>query len=108
MVAAIVVPDAIISDASEAVLVSAGIMKNAAGVYGLLAILAIWIGPFVQIGVQYLLLKLTAGICEMFGTKKMVGLMKNFSTAMGLTLAMTGTVCLILVISTICFMKGVS
>lgn len=98
----------ILSDASEAVLVSAGMMKNAAGIYGLLTMIALWIGPFLQIGVQYLMLKITSGICEMFGTKKMVGLMKNFSTAMGLTLAMTGTVCLILVISTICFMKGVS
>ena len=98
----------ILSDASEAVLVSAGMMKNAAGIYGLLTMIALWIGPFLQIGVQYLMLKITSGICEMFGTKKMVGLMKDFSTAMGLTLAMTGTVCLILVISTICFMKGVS
>ena len=98
----------ILSDASEAVLVSAGMMKNAAGIYGLLTMIAIWIVPFLQIGVQYLMLKITSGICEMFGTPKMVGLMKNFSTAMGLTLAMTGTVCLILVISTICFMKGVS
>ena len=98
----------ILSDASEAVLVSAGMMKNAAGIYGLLTMTALWIGPFLQIGIQYLMLKITSGICEMFGSKKMVGLMKDFSTAMGLTLAMTGTVCLILVISTICFMKGVS
>lgn len=97
----------IVSDASEAVLVSAGIMKNAAGVYGLLAILAIWIGPFVQIGVQYLLLKLTAGICEMFAVKPMSELIKDYSAAMGLVLAMTGAECLLLLISTICFMKGV-
>lgn len=98
----------ILSDASEAVLVSAGLMKNAAGIYGLLTMLALWIGPFLQTGIQYLMLKVTAGICEIFGSKKMVGLMKEFSSAMGLVLAMTSTVCLIFVISTICFMKGVS
>ena len=96
----------ILSDASEAVLVSAGIMKNAAGVYGLLAVIAMWIGPFLQIGVQYVMLKATSGITEMFGTKNMAGLIKDFSTAMGLVLAMTGAVCLIVLISTICFMKG--
>ena len=96
----------ILSDASEAVLVSVGIMKNVAGVYGLLAIIAMWIGPFFQIGVQYLILKVTSGIIEMFGTKSMAGLTKDFSTAMGLVLAMTGTVCLIFLISTICYMKG--
>lgn len=98
----------IISDASEAVLVSAGLMKNAAGIYGLLTMIALWIGPFLQIGIQYLMLKVTTGICGMFGSKKMVGLMKDFSSAMGLVLAMTCAVCLIFIISTICFMKGVS
>jgi len=89
-------------------LVSAGLMKNAAGIYGLLTMIALWIGPFLQIGIQYLMLKVTTGICGMFGSKKMVGLMKDFSSAMGLVLAMTCAVCLIFIISTICFMKGVS
>lgn len=96
----------ILSDASEAVLVSAGIMKNAVGVYGLLVVIALWIGPFLQMGIQYLMLKVTSGITEMFGTKEMAGLVKDFSDAMGMILAMTGTVCLIFLISTICFMKG--
>lgn len=98
----------ILSDASEAVLVSAGIMKNAAGIYGLLTVIAIWIGPFLRIGVQYLMLKVTSGISEMFGTKNMTEIMKDFSCAMGFLLAMTGAVCMIFIISTICFMKGVS
>lgn len=98
----------IISDASEAVLVSAGFMKNAAGIYGLLAIISIWIGPFLQIGIQYILLKVTSGICEMFAAKQISGLIKDFSSAMGLVLAMTGSVCLMFLISTICFMKGVA
>ena len=97
----------ILSDASEAVLVSAGLMKNAAGIYGLLTIIALWIGPFLQIGVQYLMLNITSGICEIFGTKQMTEIIKDFSSAMGLLLAMTGAVCMIFVISTICFMKGV-
>jgi len=97
----------ILSDASEAVIVSAGLMKNAVGVYGLLAIAAIWIAPFLKIGVQYLMLKITGGICEIFGVKRMSGLIQAFSIAMGLLLAMTGAVCIFLLISTVCFMKGV-
>ncbi len=96
----------ILSDASEAVLVGAGTMKNAAGVYGLIAILAIWIGPFLRIGVQYLFVKFTAAVCQIWGTKQTVSLVQDFSGSMGLVLAMTGTVCTMLVISTICFMKG--
>ena len=98
----------ILSDASEAVLVSAGVMKNTAGVYGILAIIAICVGPFLRIGVQYLMLKLTAAVCSVFGTKRSSELIADFSGGMGMILAMTGTVCLLQLISTVCFMKGVA
>lgn len=98
----------IISDASEAILVGAGVVKSAVGVYGLITLLAIWIGPFMRIGVQYLLLKVTAGVCGVFGTKQASGLVQDFSAAMGFLLAMTGAMCLLLLISTVCFMKGVA
>ena len=97
----------ILSDASEAVLVSAGLAKNAAGIYGILAILAVFLRPFLRIGVHYLILKSTAAICAIFGTKRMTELIGDFSTAMGLLLAMTGASCLLLLISTVCFLKGV-
>lgn len=97
----------ILSDASEAVLVSADLVRNAAGIYGLLAVIALWVGPFLQIGVQYLMLKITSGICGIFGTKAMTGLIGDFTTAMGLLLAITAAMCLIFMISTVCFMKGV-
>ena len=97
----------ILAETSEAVLVSAGFMKNAAGIYGLLAILAIFIEPFTKIGVHYLLLKITAAACSVLGTKEVTGIVDDFSTSMGLLLAMTGAVCLLLLFSTVCFMKGV-
>ena len=96
----------ILSDASEAVIIGAGVMKNAVGVYGLLAVTAIWITPFLQIGSIYLLLKLTAIVCSVFGVKESSDLIEDFSGAMGLLLGMTGTVSLLILISTICFMKG--
>ncbi len=96
----------ILSDASEAVVLGAGVMKNAVGVYGLLAVAAIWITPFLQIGAQFLLLKLTAVLCGVFGVKEASDLIEDFSSAMGLLLGMTGTVSFLLLISTICFMKG--
>lgn len=97
----------ILSDASETVLIGAAVVKNAAGVYGMLAILALFLGPFIRIGIQYLLLKMTSVICSVFSTRQATDLISDFSTAMGLLLAVTGTVCLMLLISTVCFMKGV-
>lgn len=96
----------ILSDASEAVLVGAGVMKTAAGTYGMLVIIAIWITPFIQIGVRYLLLKLSAAVCNVFGMKRISALVGAFSDAMGLLLAMTSAICIILLISLTCFMKG--
>ncbi len=98
----------ILSEASEAVIVGAGVMKSAVGVYGSLALIAIWIAPFLRIGILYLMLKLTAALCEIFDVKPVNDLIKAFSGAMGLLLGMTGTVCVMLLISTVCFMKGVA
>lgn len=98
----------ILSDASEAVLLSAGLVKSAVGVYGVVVILALWIRPFIEIGLQYLMLKLTAGICGMFSVKSPVRLISDFSGAMGMLLAMTGAVSLLLMVSVVCLMRGVS
>lgn len=97
----------ILSDASEAVLVGAGVMKNAAGIYGILAVLAVFLEPFLRIGVHYLVLKITAALCGIFGSGGITALAEDFSSAMGLLLAMTGSVCLLLMVSTVCFLKGV-
>lgn len=97
----------ILSDASEAILVSAGTVKNAVGLYGLLAIGAIWIGPFAKISIHYMLLRLTGILCSIFGSKNQSDLIQDFASAMGMLLGMTGAVCLMFLISLICFMKGV-
>lgn len=97
----------ILSDASEAVLVSAAMAKNAAGIYGLLAILAVFLTPFLKLLCNYLLVKITAFICTIFDCKNLNDLIEDFSGAMALLLAMTGCVCLMILIGTVCYLKGV-
>jgi len=97
----------ILSDASEAVLISAGVMKSAAGVYGILAILAVFLSPFLRLGVQYFVLKGTAAVCGVFAAGPATELIEDFSTAMGLLLGMTGAAAVMLLISTACFLRGV-
>lgn len=97
----------ILSDASEAVLVSAGLVKSAIGVYGVVVVIALWIRPFIEIGIQYLMLKLTTGLCAIFTAKGPVKLIDNFSGAMGMLLAMTGSVSVLLMVSVVCLMRGV-
>lgn len=98
----------ILSDASESLLVSMGILKNAAGVYGILAVLAVFIDPFLKVGLQYLLLKASGAICGVFSNKPISTLINDFSTAMGILLAMVATSCILIFISTICFLKVVT
>ena len=97
----------IISDSSETLLVSAGIVKNSVGIYGLFAILSVLIGPFIKIGIQYLLFKATAAICDLFDVKQVSGLVSDFSKAMAMAMGMIGILGMMLMISTVCFMKGV-
>ena len=104
---AVPVVGSILSDASESVLISMGVMKNAAGVYGILAVLAVFVGPFVKIGMQYLLLKAASVICSLFASKNVAALVEDFSTAMGLMLAMVAAGCVMVLISTVCFLKGI-
>ena len=98
----------ILSDASESILISAGIMKNAAGVYGVLAIAAMFIYPFLQIGIHYLLMKLTTAICSIMGSKSHTALLQGFTTAMGFILAIICSISILLLIGIVCIMKGVT
>lgn len=103
---AVPVVGGILSDASEAVIVGAGVVKNAVGVYGLLAVAALFLSPFLRMGIQYLLLKFSGALCEVFAVKEASDLIEDFSSAMGFLLGMTGTISFLMLISTICFMRG--
>lgn len=94
-----------LAEASDTILISAGVMKNSIGVYGLFVIIAICLGPFLKIGIQYLLLKLTTAICSVFVNKDTNNMLQEMTGSMGLVLAMTGTVCLLLLISIVCFIR---
>ena len=104
---AVPVVGGILSDASEAVLVTAGTLGSAAGIYGMLTVLALFIGPFVRLGVQYLLLKGIGSLCSAFDGGGGASLVNDFGAAMGLVLGMVSTQTVLLMISTLCLMRGV-
>ena len=96
-----------ISDASETVLVGAAALKNSVGVFGMLAVCAICLEPFLQVGVQYLLLKLAGAAGGALGQKPLLSLMDGLCDAMGFALALLGTGALFLLIACICYLKVV-
>jgi len=97
----------IVSDASESLLASAALLKSSVGTFGMLAVLAICIVPFLKVGVHYLLLKLTAAVSGAVGCTSHVTLLKRFSEAMGYLLGMCGAYALMLLISSVCFLRVV-
>ena len=89
----------ILSEATETVLAGAGILRNTIGVFGMLAVLAACVLPFLQLGIQYLLYKLAAFVSGTVGAPPMVKLLSGLGGAFGLVLGMTGTCALLLIVS---------
>ena len=96
---AIPVVGSIISDAADTILAGAGVLKQSVGILGTLTILAACILPFLKLGVQYLLLKLSVFFAATVAPEPLVKLVEALSTAFGLVLGMTGAAAALLLIS---------
>lgn len=104
--AAVPVIGSTLAEASETLLVSAGLIKNSIGIYGIFVFAAFFISPFIRIGAQYLTLKATASVCAITDCKRLTELINDFCSAFGILLAVTGTMCILSLIGTVCFLKG--
>ena len=98
----------LVSDASQSLLAAAGMIKNAVGVYGLLAVLAICLGPFFRLWLQYLCMKLTAALCGLFGSDRVGSLMEKLSESMGMVVGVTGAACVMTVLILALCIRAVS
>lgn len=89
----------ILSEVSETVMAGAGMLKNTIGIFGMLAVLAACAYPFLQLGVQYLLYKLSAFLAAAVGPPGLSKLISGLGGAFGLVLGMTGAAALLLLVS---------
>lgn len=89
----------ILSDAAETVLAGAGVLRSAIGVFGMLAVLAMCVTPFLQLGVHYLVYKCTAAMAATLTGGRVTGLIDAIGGAFGLVLGMTGACALLLLIA---------
>ena len=97
----------IISGAADAVINGAALLKNTIGAYGMLAILAIMLLPFLQLGISWILFRLLSALCGMMDSK-LSGLIESVSGMMGLLLGMIGCCAWIMLLSCCCYLKVVS
>ena len=92
----------VISDTAETLLAGASILRNTAGVFGMLAVLGICLGPFLTLGLHYLAYKVTAALAaSVAGDSRVIGLIESVGTAFGLILAMTGACGVLLTVAMI-------
>lgn len=105
---AVPVVGGMVSDASETVLLGAQTIRNSAGVFGLLAVLAICAVPLVKMGVPYLVMKLTAAVSGPLGDKRLTEVVSSVSEAMGLLTGMTGACGFLVLMSCVCSIRAVS
>ena len=103
---AVPVVGGILSDAADAVLLSASALGSSAGIWGILTVAAVFSIPAIRLGGQYLLLKLTAALGESMGQLRCAALAGDFASAMGLLLALVSTQTVLLLISSVCFLRG--
>lgn len=89
----------ILSDAAETLLAGASILKNAVGVFGLLVVLGMCLIPFLQLGIHYLVYKMTAVLASTVNDGRISGCIDSIGGAFGLMLGMTGASALLLMIS---------
>lgn len=105
---AVPVVGGILSDAADAVLLGAATLGSGAGIWGILTVLAIFCMPAIRIGCQYLLLKLTAAAAESMGGLRCAAVAGDFAGMLGLLMALVSTQTVLLLISTVSFLRGVS
>ncbi len=98
----------IISEAAETVLAGAGVLKNTVGIFGMLAVLASCVLPFLHAFIQYLLYKLTAFLAAVLGVPRLCRLLDGLGGAFGLVLGMTGSCALLLLVSVLSSVAAVS
>ena len=97
----------IVSEATETVLSGALMLRNTIGVLGMMIILATCAVPFLRLGIQYLLYKLTACLSSLLETPELAQLINGLGSAFGLVLGMTGSCAMLLFLSVISCISAV-
>ena len=105
---ALPVVGSIVSDTAETLVAGAGMLRNAIGVFGFLAVAAICLTPFLTLGMHYLVYKGTAAFSEALADKRMSELISAVGAAFGMLLALVGAGGIMLFFSVISSMKAVN
>ena len=98
----------IIADAADAVMAGASILQASVGVFGMLAILAVALTPFLRLGTAYLLYKVGTGVAGVVAEPRLNKLLGDIGSAFGLILGMVGAGVFLLMVALLSSVRMVS
>ena len=78
-----------ISDAASTVVAGAGLLRNAAGAFGLVAAACVCLAPFLSAALRYLFYKAAAALCAAFADKRIAGLVSELGGVFGIVLGLS-------------------
>ncbi len=99
----------IISDASETIVIGASVIKNAVGIFGIFAIIAICIIPLTQIITNFFAFKVMSVVISPINTKQIANLLSGISDGYSMALAMvfsSGAILFIMLVISIMMANG--
>jgi stage III sporulation protein AE len=108
VISALPVVGGIAADAAGAVAAGAALLRNAAGIFGMLVVAGVCLTPFLRFGVNYLFFKAAGGLAGAFAGERVTRLINAFGSAFALMLGMTGSAAVMLFISIISVTKAVT
>jgi len=97
----------IIADAAGTVVAGAALVRNAMGVMGLLAVLAICLLPILQLGAHYLLFKAAAAVSASVTDPKIGELIEDLGAAFGMVMGLVGAGAMMIFFSILSMMRAV-
>lgn len=98
----------IMSDAASTVLAAAAMIRNSAGIFSLIAVGAMCIGPFALLSVKMTLFKASAAVADMMPNSRLSAMLRETGTAVGMLLGLLGCCAVMLFVSFTAAIKAVS
>ncbi len=96
-----------VADASESLVVGAGLIRSAAGVFGLVAVIALCTAPFLAMGLRYLVFKAVAAVAGLIAGERIGALTEGIAALYGMLMATVGCGAIFMFLSIISLIRTV-
>ncbi|MCD8256346.1 MAG: stage III sporulation protein AE, partial [Oscillospiraceae bacterium] len=97
-----------LSDASESLVAGAALVRNAAGIFGLLALLAVVAMPVLRLLLRWLLFQAAAAVASAIAGERLGGLIAGIGNAYAMVLGLVGVGAAIFFLAVVSFLRTVS